>query len=113
MDDNKRIKKNTRKNKIGLIEVKAALNDGRFRELLPPELDGGVAKFLKNPTCPCNVPIYRKVLNDCKEQLEKYYPGREIVDDQKDILRLVYCGILANYHAMSIIQMNIDVCVGN
>jgi len=72
-------KSNMKKNKIGLIEVKAALNDSRFRKMLPSDLDEEIIKFLSNPSCPCNVPLYRKVLKDCTSQLSKYYPDREIV----------------------------------
>lgn len=71
--------------KIGLMEVKQALRDGRFRDSLPQELAEDVVKFLQNPGCACNVPIYRKILKNCKSQLQQYYPNREIEDLNEQI----------------------------
>jgi len=71
--------------KIKLIDVKAALRDARFREMLPKDLDKEVNEFLSNPTCPCNVPLYRKIITNCKEQLMKYFPNREVADEAKEL----------------------------
>lgn len=74
--------------KISLIEVKAALKDSRFRLSLPKSLEKEVNEFLNNPGCPCHVPLYRKVLKDCKEQLQKYYPNSEITDLTEEIKKI-------------------------
>lgn len=65
-------------NKIGLAEVKQAIKDSRFREMLGPELHGEIDKFLNNPGCPCNVPLYRKILKDYRNELSTYFPSKEI-----------------------------------
>lgn len=74
--------------KIGLIEVKKALRDSRFRQSLPKELETEVQKYLNNPGCACNLPFYRKILSDCREQLSKYFPGQELIDEKEELLKL-------------------------
>lgn len=74
--------------KIGLIEVKKALRDSRFRQSLPKELEPEVQKYLNNPGCACNLPFYRKILSDCREQLSKYFPGQELIDEKEELLKL-------------------------
>ena len=74
--------------KINLIEVKAALKDSRFRLSLPKSLEKEVNEFLNNPWCPCHVPLYRKVLKECREQLQKYYPNSEITDELEEIKKI-------------------------
>lgn len=71
--------------KIGLMDVKAALNDHRFRDALPIELQDDVVKYLSNPGCPCNVPIYKKIIKRCKKELKEYYPNLSIskVDEEE------------------------------
>jgi len=49
--------------------VKQALRDGKFREKLPEILIKDVQKFLANPSCTCNFPIYEKVLKEAKHVL--------------------------------------------
>lgn len=73
--------------KIGLMDVKLALKDGRFRDTIPLSLREDVAKYLQNPGCSCNVPFYRRILKECQDQLKKYFPNREISedDDEKDL----------------------------
>jgi hypothetical protein len=61
------------KKKIGLMEVKQALRDGRFRDKLPIEIRPDVAKFLQNPGCPCNKPTFKKVLKIAAKELLEYY----------------------------------------
>ena len=86
--------------KVTLIEVKSALKDSRFRLSLPKSLENEVNEFLNNPGCPCHVPLYRKILKDCKEQLLKYYPNSELTDPAEEIKKLadnqwtvINCGI--------------------
>src|SRR5262245_6628427 len=63
---------------IRLVDVKSALRDSRFRATLPSEFESDINNFLNNPGCNCHMPFYRKVLNECKEQLQSYFPGREV-----------------------------------
>jgi len=71
------------------MEVKQALRDPRFRDSLPIEFQEDVAKYLQNPGCACNIPIYRKIIKEALKQLQTYYPGRDIVDEQEEIKKLV------------------------
>jgi hypothetical protein len=74
--------------KVGLLEVKAALKDSKFRDILPLEVRDDVAKYLQNPGCSCNVPIYRRILRECVPALKKYFPGKEITDEAEEIVNL-------------------------
>ena len=74
--------------KVGLIEVKKALKDSRFRQSLPKSLEKEVEEFLNNPGCPCHVPLYRKIIKECSEQLEKYYPSSEVEDLDEQVQKL-------------------------
>lgn len=74
--------------KISLLDVKSALKDSRFRATLPKDLEKEVNEFLNNPGCPCHVPLYRKILKNCKEQLEKYYPNSELTDPTEELQKL-------------------------
>lgn len=73
--------------KISLLEVKKALKDSRFRMSLPKEFESDVESFLEKPGCGCHVPFYKKILKECKQQLQNYYPNLEIVD-QNDLEKL-------------------------
>ncbi len=66
-----------KKQKIKLVDVKQALLDDRFRATLPNELTNDVQKFLQNPGCACNHPIYRKVMKLAGKQLVDYFPTKE------------------------------------
>lgn len=65
--------------KINIHDVKQALLDERFRASLPEELGDDVQKFLKNPGCACNHPIYLKVARKATKQLAEYFPTKESV----------------------------------
>jgi hypothetical protein len=68
---------------------KALLTDGRFRASLPQHLKEEITKFLANPGCPsCSVPLVRRILSECPEQLHQYFTGREIADPTEDIVKL-------------------------
>ena len=84
----KKLKGNTKKNKINLMDVKAALRDARFRKILPREYDKYLTEFLANPTCPCNLSLYRKILINCKDQLMKYFPNREVTDEKGKVNKM-------------------------
>lgn len=74
--------------KVGLTDIKNALRDSRFRDALPKTYQDDIVKYLNNPTCTCNVPLYRKILKECKDQLIKYFPNSEILDEEKEISNL-------------------------
>lgn len=78
--------------KIGLLDVKRALKDARFRESLPPEFqrkyEKDLVKFLSDPGCACNVPLYRAIFREATPQLQVYYPNREILSEAEEIKQL-------------------------
>lgn len=84
---NDKLKDNSR-NSIGLLEVKQALSDGRFRDRIPLELRDEVAKWLHCPACASNVAFYRKILKNCGKQLQEYFPGRELFDEEEEVEQL-------------------------
>lgn len=65
---------------IGLMDVKQALRDRRFRDSLGPEFQDDMQKYLQNPGCGCNVPIYKRLMQNAKDKLQAYYPGRSVAD---------------------------------
>lgn len=78
--------------KIGLLDVKKALKDSRFRESLTPEFkrtyEKELIKFLGDSGCACNVPLYRAILRECRPKLQEYYPGKDILDEEEEIKKL-------------------------
>lgn len=85
---------------IGLIEVKQALRDARFRNSLPDSFKDDMQKYLNNPGCACNVPIYQKIMRDAKKELQAYYPNRSVADIDEEVKKLaqnnwsvINCGI--------------------
>jgi len=70
------------------MDVKTALRDPRFRDSLPIELQEDIVKYLHNPGCACNVPFYRKLIKSHSKYLQKYYPGREIMNEEQEIKQL-------------------------
>ena len=80
--------------KIGLIEVKKALKDERFIKSLPGELDKDIAEFKSNPGCPCNMPLYRKLLKDYSDELKAYYPSGEITEIQNSNIAKNYWSVI-------------------
>lgn len=70
--------------KLKLIEIKnSILHDARFRALFP-EMEQEFQEVIKNPSCGCNMPVYRKVL-EFKDRLVKYFPNREIVTPKEEV----------------------------
>lgn len=78
----------TSTNKITLLDVKKALKDSRFRLSLPKEMEKDINDFLNNPGCACHMPLYKKVVSECKDQLKKYYPNLEVPDHEEEIKKL-------------------------
>jgi hypothetical protein len=73
---------------ISLLDVKRALRDSEFRKELPSSLLDDVQKFLNNPGCACNVPIYRKVMKFGGEQLKKYFSEKILVTPEEEEAKL-------------------------
>lgn len=63
------------KKRVTVHDIKQALLDERFRASLPDELTEDVQKFLKNPGCACNHPIYVKVMRKARKQVAEYFPS--------------------------------------
>ena len=80
--------KKNKTNKIGLMDIKKALRDSRFRKIIPVELEEQLLEYLSNPSCPCNIPFYRTILRECRGQLQKYFPDREITDEEEELRKL-------------------------
>ena len=73
---------------ISLLDVKRALRDSEFRKELPSSLLDDVQKFLNNPGCVCNVPIYRKIMKFGGEQLKKYFSEKILVTPEEEEAKL-------------------------
>lgn len=73
---------------ISLLDVKRALRDSEFRKTLPESLLEDVQKFLNNPGCACNVPIYRKVMKLGGEQLKKFFSDKILVTPEEEEAKL-------------------------
>ena len=58
------------------------MKDSRFRDSLPVEMKDDIAKYLHNPGCGCNTPIYQKLLKIARPQLQQYFPGSEIDESE-------------------------------
>jgi hypothetical protein len=87
--------------KITLIDVKKALKDSRFRLTLPKEMEKEVDEFLNNPGCACHVPLYKKIVKECKDQLRKYYPNMDVPDHEEEVKKLAE-------NSWSVINCHID-----
>ena len=68
--------------RVTIHDIKQALLDDRFRSTLPDELIEDVQKFLKNPSCGCNHPIYLRVMKKARAQISAYFPNAETPDEQ-------------------------------
>jgi len=73
---------------IGLMEVKQALKDRRFRDSLNDKFTDDIQKYLQNPGCACNVPLYKKIMQEAKEELQVYYPNRSVADLEAEAEKL-------------------------
>ena len=74
--------------KMTINDVKKALKDERFRSTLPKDMDVEIAEFMNNPGCVCHIPLYRKIMKDCVDQLSKNYPGMAVPEKNEDIERM-------------------------
>ena len=90
------------KQKIRLLDVKHALLDDNFRKTLPKELTPDVGKFLHNPGCACNHPIYLKVIDKASKQLAEYFPTKEIkVSEQEEVTKNEWSVINCSIHELA------------
>lgn len=71
------------KRRVSIHDIKQALLDERFRASLPEELADDVQKFLKNPGCACNHPIYLKVMRKAGKQVAEYFPSKDTPDTEQ------------------------------
>lgn len=73
---------------IGLLDVKQALRDQRFRDKLPAFFHEDIQKYLSNPGCACNVPIYKRIMTEAKQQLQDYFPNRSVANLEEEAEKL-------------------------
>jgi hypothetical protein len=76
------------KNFVSLMDIKTAMKDENFRSTLPETLAPDVQKFINNPSCSCNVPLYKKIIKEAKEQVLSYFPGKEVMSAEEEMERL-------------------------
>lgn len=69
--------------KITIHDIKQALLDERFRNTLPDDLKEDVDKFLSNPGCACNHPIYIRVMKKARKQVSEYFPTKDEVNPEE------------------------------
>ena len=79
---------NQSKNYVSLMDIKSAMKDENFRSKLPESLNPEVEKFINNPSCSCNVPLYKKIIKEAKDQVLAYFPGKEVMSQEEEIERL-------------------------
>jgi len=48
-----------------------------------------IQKYLRNPGCACNLPLYKKILSECSDQLIAYYPNSDISVVEEEPSQLV------------------------
>lgn len=66
-----------KKTEVTLLDIKTALRDPKFRDKLPATVKDDVQKYLSNPNCTCNFPIYEKILKEAKKEIQAYFPDKE------------------------------------
>jgi len=73
---------------IGVLDVKKALRDSRFRDSLPESFSEDLEKYLQNPGCACNLSIYRKLMTEGKQFLQAYFPNRPVSSLEEEARRI-------------------------
>jgi hypothetical protein len=76
------------KNYVSLMDIKSAMKDEDFRSKLPESLAPEIQKFINNPSCSCNVPLYKKIIKEAKDQVLAYFPGKEVMSQEEEVERL-------------------------
>lgn len=72
-------------NNITLADIKLALRDDRFKKSLPENFRDDIKKWEKNPGCGCNIPFYKKIIENAKDCLKQYYPNKDISSTEVEI----------------------------
>ncbi len=73
---------------VGLMEIRQALQDERFRGLFP-EIAHEIDKMLRQPHCgSCSVPLAREILNKWPDRVEKFFPGRKVIRPEDEVKAL-------------------------
>jgi hypothetical protein len=67
-------------NHLTLADIKLALRDQRFKDNLPESFKEDLKKWERNPGCGCNIPFYKKIIEDAKDLLKQYFPDKDISD---------------------------------
>jgi predicted enzyme involved in methoxymalonyl-ACP biosynthesis len=70
------------------MDVKQALRDKRFRDSLGEQFQSEIQKYMQNPGCSCNMPLYKKIITDAKEKLQSYYPDRIVSNIDEEVIKL-------------------------
>lgn len=73
---------------ITMMDVKQALRDKRFRDSLGEQFQSEIQKYMQNPGCSCNMPLYKKIITDAKEKLQSYYPDRIVSNIDEEVIKL-------------------------
>ena len=73
------------KSYVSLMDIKSAMKDEDFRSKLPESLAPEIQKFINNPSCSCNVPLYKKIIKEAKEQVLAYFPGKDVMTQEEEI----------------------------
>ncbi len=55
---------------------------------LPESLNPEVQKFINNPSCSCNVPLYKKIIKEAKDQVLEYFPGKTVMSQEEEAEQL-------------------------
>jgi hypothetical protein len=76
--------------KVSFLDIKQALLDERFRKLFP-EYKKEIDEFVDNPSCACNVSLYRKLMN--KEKLKEYFPTKIVSVEEVENCKVINCSI--------------------
>jgi hypothetical protein len=64
------------------------MKDETFRSKLPESLNPEVQKFINNPSCSCNVPLYKKIIKEAKDQVLEYFPGKTVMSQEEEAEQL-------------------------
>lgn len=86
---------------ITLLDIKVALKDPTFRSKLPESLAPEVKKYLDNPGCACNVPLYQKIMSEASDLVRDYFPNKTLVPTNETMETLAR-------NSWTVINCNVD-----
>lgn len=64
-----------KKNKLTIMDVKAAVWSQKFRDLFP-EYKVALERYLKDPGCACNLGLIKDLMR-MKDRMQQYFPDKE------------------------------------